>query len=438
MNSMGNTRDGDGRQDQPPANAVREALRGILESQPFRTSKQCQDMLRYIVEHSLSGDETALKERIIGTAVFGRKPSYDTNDDPVVRVRAADVRKRLAQYYQSLAPDSQVVRMEILPGSYRAHFHPAPSKHISDAPPTAPSGAPDPQVEPAPVPASIPPAVRKFRLPLAKAAVLFVILATLAGVSTWWYETNHNQTTPQQKFWAPFLTAKQPVLIYLGTNAVYAYGPDFLAKYRAAHNMPNEGPEFYVHLPPGTMVHAEDVVPIPDTFVSTSDLSAVVQLITLFQSWSKPFEVRTGRDLAFGDLRNRPSVMIGAFNNTWTLAITKELPYSFLNGTEVLNRDHPEQSWTIGFDSKGETTDDYAILSRLMTSKTGGPAITAAGIGEYGTQAAAEFLASPERMREFLKTAPSGWENRNMQLVLHVKAVDYQPVQVDVIATSYW
>jgi hypothetical protein len=33
--------------------------------------------------------------------VFGRSPDYDTAEDPVVRLRAADVRKRLAQYYQA-------------------------------------------------------------------------------------------------------------------------------------------------------------------------------------------------------------------------------------------------------------------------------------------------------------------------------------------------
>ena len=41
-------------------------------------------------------------------------------------------------------------------------------------------------------------------------------------------------------------------------------------------------------------------------------------------------------------------------------------------------------------------------------------------------------------MRDLLKTAPRGWENKNMQAVLRVKVVDYQPVAVDVVATTYW
>ena len=51
-----------------------------------------------MVEHSLSGQEGDLRERVLGVEVFGRASKYDTAEDPVVRVRAADVRKRLAQF----------------------------------------------------------------------------------------------------------------------------------------------------------------------------------------------------------------------------------------------------------------------------------------------------------------------------------------------------
>src|SRR5271157_2416875 len=84
----------------PPRPKVEGLLEDILRSAPFRTSRQCQDLVRYIVEHSLGASDDSLRERIIGIEVFGRAPDYDTAEDPVVRLRAADVRKRLAQYYQ--------------------------------------------------------------------------------------------------------------------------------------------------------------------------------------------------------------------------------------------------------------------------------------------------------------------------------------------------
>jgi hypothetical protein len=44
----------------------------------------------------LDGQADQIKERTIGVEVFGRKPSYDTNEDHVVRTAAGELRKRLA------------------------------------------------------------------------------------------------------------------------------------------------------------------------------------------------------------------------------------------------------------------------------------------------------------------------------------------------------
>src|SRR5438309_3256032 len=95
----------------------------ILCSGPFRTSRQCQDLFRYVVEHSLAGSDDSLRERVIGIEVFGRAPDYDTADDPVVRLRAADIRKRLAQYYQAGKNEPGTWKIEIPTGSYKAQFH---------------------------------------------------------------------------------------------------------------------------------------------------------------------------------------------------------------------------------------------------------------------------------------------------------------------------
>src|SRR5262245_33849925 len=75
-------------------------LHKILNSSHFRSSKRCSMFLRYVVEHAISNDFERLKERTLGVDVFDRTPHYDTNQDPVVRITAGEVRKRLAQYYQ--------------------------------------------------------------------------------------------------------------------------------------------------------------------------------------------------------------------------------------------------------------------------------------------------------------------------------------------------
>jgi hypothetical protein len=406
---------------------VRETLRLILESPPFRTSKQCQDLLRYVVLHSLDGEDAALRERIIGIEVFGRKPSYDTNEDPVVRVRAADVRKRMAQYYQSLEPNTPALHIDLLPGSYRAHFrYDPPSPEASAA---LAVQSPEP-LTPDQAPSA--PSTRNSRW------LLSGIILLVAGVVVAGRSITNPWSSPIERFWEPIAVAKQPALVYLGTNAVYIFNDDYLSRYRAAHGMSDTGPEFFVDLPPGSSVTAEDLIAVKDTFTSTSDSAAAVQVTSLLGSWRRPFVLRAGRDVSFGDLRNRPSVMIGAFNNAWTLELTNDLPYRFRNGVSIENRDHPERSWSVPRNDHDSTTVDYALITRVLTSKAGGPLITVAGVGQAGTQAAAEFLTNPEKMRSLLQNAPRGWESKNMQAVLQVKVVGYLPASVDVVATNYW
>jgi TolB-like protein/Tfp pilus assembly protein PilF len=59
---------------------------------------------------------------MIGAEMFGRPIDYDTANDAVVRVKATEVRKRLAQYYLGLTKPPRV-RIEIPAGTYVAKFH---------------------------------------------------------------------------------------------------------------------------------------------------------------------------------------------------------------------------------------------------------------------------------------------------------------------------
>jgi len=104
------------------ANLVRTALESVISSDAFVPSKRCQDFLRLVVEHALAGNLDSLSERMIGAEMFRRPVDYDTSNDAVVRVRATEVRKRLAQYYRE-AVLTPVVRIDLLPGSYVPEFH---------------------------------------------------------------------------------------------------------------------------------------------------------------------------------------------------------------------------------------------------------------------------------------------------------------------------
>jgi TolB-like protein/Tfp pilus assembly protein PilF len=121
---------------------VRDHLKDVFASKAFAGSKRAQDFLQLIVEHALAGRLDSLRERMIGAEMFGRSIDYDTANDGVVRVKATEVRRKLAQYYQE-STKPPLVRIELPCGSYVPKFHwqshsePLPDPDPGDVPPAA-------------------------------------------------------------------------------------------------------------------------------------------------------------------------------------------------------------------------------------------------------------------------------------------------------------
>src|ERR1700685_4391881 len=105
----------------PDASAVRDQLKRLLAHPLFANSKRYPVFLAYTVEQTLLGNAGEIKERTIGVEAFGREPNYDVNLDPVVRTTAAEVRKRLIQYYYTPDHAGELV-IELPLGSYAPSF----------------------------------------------------------------------------------------------------------------------------------------------------------------------------------------------------------------------------------------------------------------------------------------------------------------------------
>jgi hypothetical protein len=115
---------------------IRQHLEQIINSPAFKGSHRSQEFLRYVVERSLRGEFSELRERNIGTELFGRPASYDTAADAIVRVTASDVRKRLLQYYWKVEGDSDL-RVDLPSGSYIPEFQWKLSAEPGDLKPVA-------------------------------------------------------------------------------------------------------------------------------------------------------------------------------------------------------------------------------------------------------------------------------------------------------------
>ncbi len=111
--------------------AVREELSRILESSMFIQSDRLGRFLRFTVETTLAGDAEMLKEYLIGTEVYDRKPPYHPNMDSIVRSEARRLRNKLKEYYESVGKEDPVFIYYRL-GSYAPVFRPHHSHDGSD------------------------------------------------------------------------------------------------------------------------------------------------------------------------------------------------------------------------------------------------------------------------------------------------------------------
>lgn len=165
--------------EQPQSPELAE-LERVLASPEFHSSRRSQRVLRYLVEHALSGDSDGLKERSVGFELFDRDPDYDTARDSIVRVAANDVRKRLAEYYTREYRNGAVpaLRIVVPAGSYVPVFQRAERALEPVIPAPAPASPP---VQP--VAELIPTGRRRFDWRLA--LVIAAVAIGSAGVTLW-------------------------------------------------------------------------------------------------------------------------------------------------------------------------------------------------------------------------------------------------------------
>src|SRR5271154_5079155 len=113
--------------------AILEQVERLLRNSHFNQSRRFPSFLRFVIEQTLLGQTDLLKERTLGMEIFGREADYDTASDPIVRVTATEIRKRIAQYYQEPGHEGEL-RVSLPSGSYVPQFHwPQAAKESSHA-----------------------------------------------------------------------------------------------------------------------------------------------------------------------------------------------------------------------------------------------------------------------------------------------------------------
>ena len=430
------------------AGPIEDCVQAILGSSVFRSSKQCQTLLRYIVEHSLAGQDALLRERVIGTAVFGRAPDYDCGNDPVVRARVNEVRKRLAQYYEGHRSDTSV-RISIPSGSYRAAFETTEMRTLEsattsiDASEDSPieemhqttlfiNAGDHPEIEPARlVPGdSKTPVWRAWGI---AAVVTCFLLVAVAIVAAKWHKSELDL------LWNPILESKKAVFLYTGTvGPLYRPAVDPIDRTKSVSDL-----ELPAVPPPLSPVETQE--PNARVFESVggnlappADIAADLKIAALMNSYNRNLSLRTGEGLQFADLKGSPAVLIGAYDNYWTLELARELPFYLDRGVRIRERSGQHRVWSGVGGADSTLVEDYAIVFRLLDSKTGGPIIAIAGLTTCATQAAAEFTTDPVQLKKLAGIPRDVLARGNIEFVLRASLVNCTPASTEVVAQQYW
>jgi hypothetical protein len=272
---------------------------------------------------------------------------------------------------------------------------------------------------PAAVAVPVVPARRKWPV---WAVVAPAAIAMLLGAGLW--IAPGGRPTGLDRFWSPVLDSSNPVVLCISTHS------------DTGSPGGQGGSESLLTL--GELENAEAY------HVDLADATALSRLAGLLQVKKSPYRIRNGAFTTFTDLREGPVVLIGAFNNPWTLRLTGHLRFSFEKDLAtqtgwIRDRQNPAQSWSVSMTAPYlQLTEDYAIVARLLDPTTEKMMVVAAGIGKFGTEAAGEFLTDPAYLESLVRQAPRGWGRKNVEAVIATKLIGGNSGPPRVLAAYFW
>jgi hypothetical protein len=269
---------------------------------------------------------------------------------------------------------------------------------------------------------------------MVRSALVLLILLTAAAALWLWPSSAESDF---RAFWRSWIGSSKPVIIAMGSNAVYRLSDVLTKRYAREHGLEPHGVEFFVPLEAISPLKEGDLTPARDSFVALGDVAAVSGIVANLANNRQTFQERFPNDVSFAELRNNPTVLVGGFNNPMTIALTKNLPFVFRARNEIDDTTNGRK-WILNASPDSHDTEDYAIVTRLPSRNGDAPVLSVAGMGQYGRIAAANFVCNPVVVSQLTKALPPHWVDRNLQVVLHVKVVDFKPISFEIAAKQVW
>lgn len=423
--------------------AARAELAVVVASSTFSRCPRMSRLLTYLCSKYFAGEADQIKEYNIAVDLLGRSVDFDPADNASARVEVHRLRKKLRTYYDSEGADRDL-RIEIPTGTYVPQFAPKPSALLKTEPTVVGTAVLDAdQALVAESPRGVPPITSKkpgppWRSRAAWFAAAGVIALGLVAVAV--VLLNRKPYPEFETFWRPVLDSTASTMIVLPHPIVYH--PTTRANHLNSqlHGLPPLPTQVPLDVPPN-LLNGADFVPVFDQYVGFGDTVAVANLTTLFARRGGSVTVRLASKTEFADMRDSPAILIGAFTNRWAVELTQKFRYHFfLDGGHrpAIVDSQTKSRWSTDKADNGHSNEDYLLICRLPKAQTGGFAIVAAGLTQYGTEETGRILAHPQALVPILRQLPKGWESKNVELVLRSQIVGDTPTAPDLTASYVW
>jgi len=409
-------------------------LNRVLESAPFRRSMRLREFLIYVGNEVVLHGTEDLPEQQIGTAVFGRAPSYDTSQDNIVRVNAMELRKRIDLYFAEEGRNEPLV-FEIPRGSYIPIFRvrqPELARTTVDSnlsmEEVASPKAPLPEIAVPAVP-RMPLSLQAIRNPLTLSLlILSICLAVWLVLAEW---RNHQaqlalhkwQSQPALRaFWGNFFRKGLAPEIVVADNS-FILAQEVLHRqltlaeyldysYRAAQSSE----------PLSSDAQKQEEKDLAAIFKHSSGSIGdfrVARRITELETGDYGTRLLFAREYAGHRVRWNNTIFVGSSrSNPWVELYEDRMAYHFKEASDstpsVITIDNPhgqeQAQYAISSDPKSRSA--YCVIVFIPNPTNTGNTLILAGSDSQATEAGGDFLTSEDTLEK-------------LQVLLHQKTFPY-------------
>jgi len=263
------------------------------------------------------------------------------------------------------------------------------------------------------------------RLWIAAAIVMgaSALLLSALAVSRW---ESRTPTDAVSRFWAPILSSSSPVLICIGDPVRASERIDSASDPGAAKPDDLTIEEF-----------------LRTNSVRYTDSVTLALLAGELRARATPFRIRRPAATELKDLRDGPVVLIGGFNNPWTLRLSEGLRFTLAvdqGGTYIRDRERPDsRQWQPASAGRllKNLTQTYGLITRVQDPATGNSVLTVSGLA-LGTRAAGECLIDAECLQSAERSSTGDWEHRKLQIVVSAAVIGEDSGAPSVVALHVW